>query len=93
MNNTDIILDILNKSNEDTILNLCKTNKNIRNICLRNKNTIAKHIMKDIYSLNKPESFTNYASFYKHFKKSRKAAPYLHGLSDNPSIIRYIKSL
>jgi len=83
--NHDITLEIILISDEDSIINMCKTNRQIRNICLQNKNIIAKHIMKDIYKLHKPESFTSYASFYKHFKKSRKSAPYLFGLNENPT--------
>lgn len=86
MNNLDITLEVILRSDEDSIINMCKTNKSIRYICLNHKNSIAKHIMKDIYMLHKPESFTSYASFYKHFKKSRKSAPYLYGLNENPTI-------
>ena len=84
--NSDIILEILLKSDETTIIQMCQTNRQIKSICLHHKNVIAKHIMQDIYQLNKPKSFLNYASFYKHFKKTKKLTPYLYGLNDNPSI-------
>lgn len=84
--NNDITLEIILRSDEDSIINMCKTNRQIRNICLQNKNSIAKHIIKDIYKLHKPESFISYASFYKHFKKTRLRAPYLYGLNENPTI-------
>ena len=84
--NSDIILEVLLRSDEDTIIKMCRIDKRTRYICLHYKNSIAKHIMEDIYKLYKPQSFVNYSSFYKHFKKSRKSAPYLYGLDDNPTV-------
>lgn len=76
---------LLSLNTEDDIINLCTIDKRFRSICNHNKQRISKHIMKNIYGIDKPSNFREYYTFYKHFKKSRKTLPYLMGLDDNPS--------
>ena len=77
---------LLQIDNEKDLIAMCRIDKEYMEVCMRNKNVISKHIMKDIYGIHKPSTIDKYSTFYRHYKQLRKVAPHLYGLSNDPTI-------
>lgn len=69
----DILLEILLKiDNLKDIKETCKSSKRFYNICKIYKETLAKHIVKNILYINKPKVFLYYKDFLKHYFQTKK---------------------
>ena len=69
----DILLEILLKiDNLKDIKETCKSSKRFYNICKMYKETLAKHIIKNILDINKPTIFLYYKDFLNHYFQTKK---------------------
>lgn len=76
----EILIEIILKTKtENELIKVCSTSKKMYNLC--KTETIAKHIMRDLIKLKKPEAFVTYRGFLKHYIKRTKT---LH-----PDTIKY----
>lgn len=76
----EMLIAILLKTNtKNELMKICSTSKHIYNLC--KTEIIAKHIMKNLIKLKKPEVFDTYRGFLKHYIQRAKT---LH-----PDTIKY----
>ena len=62
----ELLIELLLKTNsKKELMNLCSTSKKIYNLC--KSEPVAKHIMKDLIKLKKPDIFLTYSGFLKHY--------------------------
>jgi hypothetical protein len=62
----ELIIEILlTTTNEKQLMNICSISKNIYNLC--KEESVAKHIMKNIIQIKKPNIFKTYSGFLKHY--------------------------
>lgn len=62
----EMLIEILLKTNtKNELMKICSTSKHIYNLC--KTEPIAKHIMKNLIKLKKPEAFDTYRGFLKHY--------------------------
>ena len=62
----ELLLEILLKTNnEKELMNICRINKRIYNLC--STEVIAKHLINNIINIKKPNIFTNYRNFLYHY--------------------------
>lgn len=62
----ELLIDILLQTKtKKELINLCKTSKKLYNLCQTEH--VAKHIIKNLIKLDKPEAFLTYRGFLKHY--------------------------
>lgn len=62
----EMLIEILLKTNtKNELMKICSTSKHFYNLC--KTEPVAKHIMKNLIKLNKPEAFDTYRGFLKHY--------------------------
>jgi hypothetical protein len=62
----ELLIDILLKTeSKNELIKLCKTSKRLYNLC--KTESVAKHIMKKLIKLDKPEAFLTYKGLLKHY--------------------------
>ena len=79
---------ILRLESEEDIAKMCVINRRFREVYNMYKETIERHIMRNIYGMEKPSNFRSYTTFYKHMRQSRKYLwnyVWMWKRNDNPS--------
>jgi hypothetical protein len=62
----EMLIEILLKTNtKNELMKICSTSKRIYNLC--KTETVAKHIIKNLIKLKKPDVFNTYRGFLKHY--------------------------
>jgi hypothetical protein len=62
----ELLIDILLKTeSKNELIKLCKSSKRLYNLC--KTETVAKHIIKNLIKLDKPDVFLTYKGLLKHY--------------------------